>query len=593
MRRSRRIILFIPMLFCCLIPVSCMDMELDWVINIRSSADSTYLYERPNSDIQDLYTLYSIVSGILPVEEIQDPRATIKALKMWKDWNNTLKGENDFPIFMLDYDDGKYYWTVNGDWILSDGNKVPVGSVSMMPQAQYAEGEWRLSCGGSPWETIHSATTDSTKTIRIENSDSDLFFSVVFPSEHRVNLLTKKGVEQIDRKVPQRAFYKDMFLDSGIGLKKWKNLYAAKYLGLSVEGTMYEEKEDYVLQSKVIAGDKIDENGWLLYPDGQPRYRMLFVVGGNSRTHGEFLGERGLNAMRTFVRHGGVYVGTCAGAFFVSNGYDENQDYVNYLNMWPGMVRHTGITSASIGMKIPAQSPLMKYYDYGGDSYAGKIRHLKGGYPSVLPERTETLAWVDYPANDAFHQQPAIWAYKKNDHYGRICMTGSHPEMTASGEVRDLMAAIMQYALEGQGYTTIKGILNNGETRTMDKSSTDFFPAYTKIGDRQCHHFATIIPKGARNVSVFLEGKQGFDLTLMMDPETYAYPGTARYVSDTPGATQKLEFEILEAGIWYIAVQCATTVDANDFKYGQEYSGKKDVLNGVPYSITVSWTESE
>lgn len=592
MTLCRRIILFVTLLFGGLVPVSCRDMELEWVINAHST-DSTSLYERPNADIQDLYTVYSLVSGILPAEETRDPKAAIKALKMWKHWEETNSGKNDFPLFMMDYDAGEYYWTVNGDWLLSDGKRVPVGSVSMMPQVQYAKNEWRFSCGGSQWVTIPPAIPGPTDILQLENTDSNLFFSVVFPSGHKVSLLTKRGVEQVKRNVPQRAFYKDIFLDSGIGLKKWKNLYAAKYLGLSVEGTLYEEKEDYILQSKVIAGSDMDENGWLLYPDGQPRYRMLFVVGGDSRTHGEFLGERGLKPMRTFIRNGGVYVGTCAGCFFVSNGYDSKPDYVNYLNMWPGMVKHTGITSASIGMTVPDGSPLLKYYDYGGDSYVDKIRHLKGGYPIEIPEGTEVLAYVDFPAKEAFHQQPAVWAYKEDDYHGRICMTGSHPEMTASGEVRDLMAAIMRYALEGQGYTTVKGFLNNGETRTMDKSSSDNFPAYTKIGDKQCHHFAVIIPEGARNVTVSLEGAPGFDLSLMMDPETYAYPDTARYVSDTSGSVQNLEFDALEAGIWYIAVQCLTTVDVNDFKYGQEYSGKTDVLNGVPYSITVTWEDAE
>lgn len=592
MNPSRRIILFVTLFFCCLFPVSCRDMELEWVINLRET-DSTNLYERPNADIQDLFTLYSLVSGILPVEETRDPKSTIKSLKMWRDWDDTFAGENEFPVFMMDYDAGEYYWTVNGDWLLSGGKRIPVGSVLMMPKVQYTKEEWRYSCGGSPWEPISPVKADSSEIIQVKNTDSNLFFTVVFPSGHKVTLPTRKGVEQINRKVPQRAFYKDMFLDSGIGLKKWKNLYAAKYLGLFVEGTLYEEKEDYVLQSRVIAGGEMDDNGWLLYPDGQPRYRLLFVVGGNALTHGTFLGEQGLNAMRTFIRNGGAYVGTCAGAFFVSNGNDLQPDNEYYLNMWPGLLHHSRITSASIGMTLPESSPLLKYYDYGGDSYVAGIRHIKGGFAVNMPEGTEVIASVDYPQNESFHKQPAIWAYKENDYYGRICMTGSHPEMTASGEVRDLTAAIIRYALEGQGFTTIKGFLNNGETRTMDKTSSDNYPAYARIGDKQCHHFAVIVPEGAQNVSVALEGAPDYDLTLMMDPETYAYPDVAKYISDTSGPIHTLAFDELEAGLWFIAVQCLTTVEVNDFKYGQEYSGRTDVLNGVPYSITVTWDTNE
>ena len=572
-----------------MIPVSCK--ELDWEIRI-SSPDSANIYDRPNSDIQDLCSVFSIISGSVPIESYSNPKSAINMLKVWAHLNDS--SHVDMPAFMFDYDAGHYYWTVNGEWLIDDGHRIPINDTSLTPRVKYADGEWFFSCGLSEkWQPIDATKPTSIPVLHIEDSESDMFFSLIFPSGHTVSLLTQKGLDQLNKKVPQKSFYKDIFLDSGIGLKKWKNLYAAKYLGLSVEGTLYEEKEDYILQSKVIAGSDMDENGWLLYPDGQPRYRMLFVVGGDSRTHGEFLGERGLKPMRTFIRNGGVYVGTCAGCFFVSNGYDSNQDYVNYLNMWPGMVKHSGIASASIGMTLPDDSPLLKYYDYGGDFYVEKIRHLKGGYPIEMPKGTEVLASVDFPAKETFHQQPAIWAYKEDSFHGRICMTGSHPEMTASGEVRDLMAAIMRYALEGQGYTTVKGFLHNGETRIMDKSFSDNFPAFTKIGDRQCHHFAVIIPEGARNVSVSLEGAPDFDLTLMMDPETYAYPDVAHFISDIPGPVQKLEFEALEAGIWYIAVQCLTTVDVNDFKYGQEYSGKTDVLNGVPYSITVTWEDTE
>ena len=168
-------------------------------------------------------------------------------------------------------------------------------------------------------------------------------------------------------------------------------------------------------------------------------------------------------------------------------------------------------------------------------------------------------------------------------------MTGSHPERANAGEARDLTAAIVRYAWDGQGLTRIKGILTNGETRMMDKETSDNFPAYTRIGDLQCHHFVTYIPEEAKSISVSLKGAPGFDLALMMDHDTYAYPDVARYVSNLAGSEKDLSFEHLAPGFWYIAVQCLTTVDVTEGENCQEYSGRTDVLNGVPYSISVSW----
>ena len=81
--------------------------------------------------------------------------------------------------------------------------------------------------------------------------------------------------------VPQKAFYKDVFLDAGVGLTSRKFLYAARYLNMLTEGISFSRSnasgEEVNLQNSIVAGDESDTNGRLLYPDGQPRYRLLFV----------------------------------------------------------------------------------------------------------------------------------------------------------------------------------------------------------------------------------------------------------------------------------------------------------------------------
>ena len=393
------------------------------------------------------------------------------------------------------------------------------------------------------------------------------------------------------RNVRLQGFYKDIFMDAGAYLKTRKSLSAASYLGYSLESVSLDDNSDTLWQNTVIAGNDDDINGRLLYPDGQPRYRMIFVCGGSSRSHGKSLRPSCLNRMRTFVHNGGSYVGTCAGAFFASEGYDDNPDYPYYLGIWPGIVRHTGLVQTYTGMFVEDSSPLLHYYDFGNDNYVADIRHNKGGYAAQWPEGTELLASYDCPEYPSVHEKPAAWAYKSNFLSGRVIMEGSHPEEVTKGERRDLTAAMLCYAADGVGDTTIKGILNCGEPWIMDKTTLDSDPAHTMIGDLQYHHFVVYIPENVRDVDIILTSSADCDFQLSLCSDTYAYADMADYVSSTSGANQELFFPSLTEGYWYIAVQCLTTVIAEETPLGQNYVGRTDVLNGIPYSLLVRYQQ--
>ena len=393
--------------------------------------------------------------------------------------------------------------------------------------------------------------------------------------------------------MPNRSYYKDVFLDAGIGLTSRKTLVVAKYLGLSLEGISFSREDnnwgERELQNAIVSGCPDDYNGRLLYPDGQPRYKLLFVNGGSSRTHGQSIDEKGLENMRLFVENGGSYVGTCAGAFFASNGYDGKENYPYYLSIWPGMMVHTDLKGIYSGMVIEKNSPLLRYYDFGGDHYVDSIRHNSGGYPIDFPTGTEVLARYDYPNKADVNMSPSVWAYKKNQATGRIVQTGSHPEEATYGERRDLTAAMVRYALDGRAPVSLKGYLKNGVVRVMEKKTTDDDPAFTRIGDLQTHHYASYIPSDAKNVLVEVSCPSGIDMALMMSQDSFAFSDTAEYIATESGTKQRLVFPSIREGLWYIAVQCLTTVTIEQTDYGQAYIGNKEVLNGVPYQISISW----
>ena len=52
---------------------------------------------------------------------------------------------------------------------------------------------------------------------------------------------------------------------------------------------------------------------------------------------------------------------------------------------------------------------------------------------------------------------------------------------------------------------------------------------------------------------------------------------------------KSLEIKNPKPGKYYVSVFCATTVTSTMGKYGVEYSGRTDVLNGVPYVIRVDF----
>lgn len=558
-----------------------LNKNRDGLKNLASgfvAADSIAIFSiQYNEDGSVLYRLNLKESGDVDLySEIVAHRIAVPELSM------NLSGED-------------FYWTVNGTFLTDQsGSRITVTDDSR-PISFYLQDEM-ICCKVQDRLIGEYPITKADYLARDVALDYDFdksLFKLRLSSGFSALLPTIEGFQLVKENVTNRSFYKDIFLDAGIGLTSRKTLAAAKYLGLSVEGISFSRTDDdpreRELQKAIVSGSTEDFNGRLLYPDGQPRYRLLFVNGGSSTTHGQSLDEKGIENMRLFVKNGGSYVGTCAGAFFASNGYDGEENYPYYLSIWPGMMEHTGLRGVYSGMVIEEGSPLLLYYDYGGDHYVDSVRHNIGGYPVDLPKGTEVLARYDYPNKAVVHMSPSVWAYKKNPGTGRIVQTGSHPEEVSSGERRDLTAAMIEYALDGGGAVSLKGYLRNGEIKVMDKNSFDNDPAFTRIGDFQTHHFATYIPSDAKNVLVEVSSSSSFDLALMMSQDSFAFSDTAEFIASESGAKQRLFFPFIQEGLWYIAVQCQTAVTIEQTDYGQAYTGNTEVLNGVPYLISISW----
>ena len=74
-----------------------------------------------------------------------------------------------------------------------------------------------------------------------------------------------------------------------------------------------------------------------------------------------------------FFDNGGSYSGSCAGAFVCTSGS------VSYWHMWPAYCKsQDGIFL--VNYYIPANSPLLNYYDFGGSLVISNVQHWNGPY---------------------------------------------------------------------------------------------------------------------------------------------------------------------------------------------------------------------
>ena len=391
-----------------------------------------------------------------------------------------------------------------------------------------------------------------------------------------------------------RGYYKEVFMNGGVSLTSRTTLPAAPFLGWELE---YLATSSQSVQDKVIIGDENDSNGALLYPDGEPRYRMIYCNGGQSNNHGKSLGETGRSRLIQFVTNGGSWVGTCAGALIASMGYDSYAETAEYLHIWPGHVYHTGLSNTQTDMTVMSGAPLLNYYTFGDDLYIKDVRHNGGCYMDEtnypVPEGTEVLMRYECPGKKP-HGKPSCWAYKPNEFEGRRVLTGSHPEAIEEGERREMMAAMMRYATDGGGVATAKAELVNGEARVMDNNAD---PLHAKIGDGQYHHFKLIIPQDSENVTIELSSAYSGNLQLALRKGGLAWRSDADFILAQKGAGKTLSLDKLTKGEWYVSVYCPdkptstrTSAGATD-EYYYSYSGNVEPLEGVAYTIKASWTD--
>ena len=376
---------------------------------------------------------------------------------------------------------------------------------------------------------------------------------------------------------PARAtegYYKDLFMDGGVKLTSRSKLAAADLLGLSYDVLATSSE---TTQKKMMVESTEDKNGCLLYPDGAPRYRVIYTNGGSATGHGTSLGPTGRQRVRDFFTGGGSYSGSCAGAFLamIHNNkptYDKNGPYKYYYNLWPGIGRSANTLKQYHDIKFKnLNHPLVKKYPSLADGLVSKVYHNGGCrfepayYP--MPKGTEYLGVMHAPSLKGLHGYYNVMTWKKSSTTGRVVVTCSHPEGKATGEQRDFTAALISYALDGIGAPPpAKGLLQNGTARTMDTATTG-------IGDKQYHYWTLILPPWTSQLELTLTG-------LSADSHVYLSRGVRptrlkhKLRSDKQGnADEKISAKSPAPGTWYVGVY-----------------GSHTTKNGASYTVKAAWS---
>ena len=394
------------------------------------------------------------------------------------------------------------------------------------------------------------------------------------------------------------GYYKDVYMDGGLDLSSRKDLPVTRSLGLSLEILRTaKDKEatimDTLQQNHAFIGSENDSNGWLLYPDGAPRFKMLYVNGGSGGGHGRSITEPGRANIRAYVKAGGSYLGSCAGAYVATTG-THKRIHDEYIGIYPSICTNAGLADTYVAVTIPENSPALKYCDFDGERFIDSVYHNGGCYMDYNDMIPGCEALFDYYYEPkSMHGNAAVWAWKENENTGRVICCGPHPEGAITGKKLEMMVAMTMYAIDGNGKPRVKAELVNYQPRNMVCTTEETNPDYTRIGDRQYHHFYVNVPENTDTLRISLKpvlGYDDYDLHLFADSEGLAFQKNAKYKNVKNGIDKVLTVIRPKAGKLYVSVFCDTTVDTvTSPVYGTQYIGRLDVLNGVPYVIEVQY----
>jgi len=215
--------------------------------------------------------------------------------------------------------------------------------------------------------------------------------------------------------------------------------------GSTYQATNIETAFDELTSEEGYTWEEIDTaqdvvNGALM-DGGEPKYAVVYFMGGSGSAYNSGLGEDGKAAVQAFVNAGGGYIGTCAGAFYGSD---------NYSDLWPGDANYVAVIldvdyvlNTGLAVNAGFASPLENVQYYNGC-------WLESGVAN-----TDYVATYD-SSNGSLNGNPSvIFSYYGE---GPVLLSGGHPEEGLGTGDLEYFKQLFKYIIELGAYEDDAGI---------------------------------------------------------------------------------------------------------------------------------------
>lgn len=106
------------------------------------------------------------------------------------------------PVIGIKEEEGVYYWTIDGEVVLNNGQKVPVtGKDGLTPQFKIQDGKWYVSFDGNTWNAVPVTGTEKPELVMSETDDEYVFTlgetTIRIAKEHAFMIKVTSDVQKV------------------------------------------------------------------------------------------------------------------------------------------------------------------------------------------------------------------------------------------------------------------------------------------------------------------------------------------------------------------------------------------------------------
>lgn len=106
------------------------------------------------------------------------------------------------PVIGIKEEEGVYYWTIDGEFVLNNGQKVPVtGKDGLTPQFKIQDGKWYVSFDGNTWDAVPVTGTQKPELVMSETDDEYVFTlgetTIRIAKEHAFMIKVTSDVQKV------------------------------------------------------------------------------------------------------------------------------------------------------------------------------------------------------------------------------------------------------------------------------------------------------------------------------------------------------------------------------------------------------------